>query len=115
MLNQESRKYFNRAFVMSGSAFVKYILRKNNHVNYLREYLKITDMNEMIEFLKNANAFLIKRYPYDIFSEFNPRYVATIENAKTSGAFMSKMPDELYRSDDAPKMDTMFSFTEQVC
>ena len=116
MLNEESRKYFNRAFVMSSTALNSYAFRKANHVQHLQEYSKTCKMNDLIEYLKKTNATVLnKSYRFDYFGNVvHPTYVPTIENPNAIGAFMTKTPEELYRSDSAPIMDAMFSFTSQV-
>lgn len=115
MLNEESRRYFNRAFVMSSSAFSPYALRKANHVQHLQEYSKISKMNDLIEFLKTSNAtILTQSYRYDLFGKLGLIWVPTIESPNTIGAFITAVPNELYRTGRAPRMDAMFSFTKQV-
>lgn len=38
----------------------------------------------------------------------------TIESSSVVGAFLTKMPEEIYNSNEAPAMDTMFSLTTEV-
>lgn len=116
MLNEESRKYFNRAFALSSSAFSSYALRQADHVQHLENYSKINEMNDLIAYLKSSNStILTESYRYDFFGEIRPIWVPTIESPNTIGAFITERPDELYRTGRAPAMDAMFSLTNQVC
>lgn len=115
MLNRDSRKYFNRIFAISGSAFSRWALRQANHVRELQEFSKISEINHLVEYLKSEYASnLTKIYPYKNFDELRPTWVPTIESPNIIDAFMTKTPLELYQSDEVPIMDTMFSFTAQV-
>ena len=114
MLNAESRKYFNRAYLGSGSAFSFYAISKFNHSQQLKELSKIEDDDKLIEYLRTADS--------DVLASFYPRspktlyipWVPTIEKPNTIGAFMTKTPEEIYSSDDVPIMDTMFSIALKV-
>lgn len=115
MLNVESRKYFRRMFASSGSAFCAYALRKANHVQRTQKCLKIYGMKRLIDHLKVANASTLSQcdpliYPGGITA----KWVPTIESRNTKGAFFTESPDDIYSSGEAPAMDSMFSFTNQV-
>lgn len=45
----------------------------------------------------------------------HPVWVPTIEPTCAKDAFLTKTLDEIYSSDDAPRLDTLFSFTPYVC
>lgn len=116
MLNEESRKYFNRAFMLSSSAYSTYTFRTANHVQHLKDYSKINELNNLVEYLKISNAsILTKSYFYDFYGEIRPIWVPTFESPNTIGAFMTEVPDELYRTGKAAVMDAVFSFTKEVC
>lgn len=116
MLNVESRKYFNRAFILSGSAFDYFALSEVNHLERMREFSKIDDKAKVVEYLKTADSKLLA----DIGSinsfgkTLIPPWAPTIESPMTPGAFLTKTLDAIYESDNAPVLDVMFSFTSQV-
>lgn len=115
MLNSGSRKYFNRVYASSGSAFSAYALRKANHLRLIQECFKIKEMSSLVDYLKTANASTLNQcYRLEFPGEMLPTWVPTIERVGTKGAFFEKTPDEIYSSSEAPIMDTMFSFTSQV-
>lgn len=115
MLNVESRKYFKRIFAISSSAFCAYALRKANHVQRTQKCLKIYEMKRLIDFLKWAKPSTLSACDPMIFpGGLTAKWVPTIESANTKGAFLTKSPDDIYSSGEAPAMDSMFSFTNQV-
>lgn len=115
MLNEHSRKYFKRVFVSSGAAFCAYALRKANHVQRIQKCLKINQMKNLINYLKSAKpSTLTACDPFIYPGEIIPKWVPTIESLNTKGAFLTKSPDEIYSSGEAPAMDFMLSFTTQV-
>lgn len=115
MLNEESRKYFNRAFISSSSAFSYYGYADGNHFKQMQECSKTDDEEKLIEFLKTADIkTLIECQSHNFESSVIVPWAPTIENAGTIGAFKTKTPDEIYNSDNAPVMDAMFSFNSEV-
>lgn len=117
MLNEESRKYFNRAFALSSSALNYYAFNEQNHLDRIKRFLDIQDEQHLIEFLKTANSVTFPdRLRTNIVEPilFESAWVPTIESADTRGAFITKTPSEIYESNEAPIIDTMFSFTSQV-
>lgn len=113
MLNEESRKYFNRAYLMSSSAFSFYAFSKANHVDKVKECSGIADNNRLIEYLKTAESSALSKC-YRLEKEFITTWIPTVEPPETVGAFLTKTPDEIYDSDEAPTIDALFSFTFQV-
>lgn len=111
MLNEESRKYFHRAFVLSNTAFAPFAIRKSNHIRRIHKCTRIFGITKMVEYLKVANATILSKCR-QYLNFLNPPWVPTIESQ--GGGFLIKMPDDIYDSDKAPAMDTMFSFTNQV-
>lgn len=116
MMNEESRKYFNRAYLSSGTAFTYFALSTPNHLTRMKEFTKITDENELIDFLKVADTeVLAKCNTMDSIGKMvRPYWSPTIELPQTVGAFMTKTPHEIYNSQLAPNIDTMFSFNSMV-
>lgn len=116
MLNGESRKYFKRSFMFSATAFVPSVVsRKRNHAQQIRDCLQIIEENDLIESLKTQNSTVLARcHPYIFPSDLDLFWAPTIENYRTRGAFMTKTPDEIYNSDNAPSLDAVFSFNSQV-
>lgn len=116
MLNTESRQYFNRAFASSGAALIFFVVRKANHVKLLQEYTEISDTDVLLEYLKIADADFLRAC-----SPFNSKlgtlitpWVPTVERENINRAFLTKTPEEIYNSNQAPAMDTMFTFNTQV-
>ncbi|XP_031639929.1 esterase B1-like [Contarinia nasturtii] len=116
MLNEESRKYFNRAFLLSSSALNYYALYEPDHLERMQTLLKIQDKNKLIEHLKTVEtesiAKIIKISTFGLFRLESP-WVPTIENSEAKRAFITKSPVDIYQSKNAPVMDTMFSFTSE--
>lgn len=116
MLNEESRKYFNRAFLLSGSAFDYFALSELNHFERMQKFSNINDKNQLLEYLKTADSKMLA--DIDSISSFGktliPPWAPTIESPMTKGAFLTKTLEEIYKSDRAPVLDTWFSFTSQV-
>lgn len=107
MLSQQSRKYFKRAFLSSGSAGER-LFREGNNVKEIQECLQINKTGgDLVEYLKTANVSELSNCNY-------LTWIWTIESSEVPGAFISNNPDEIYKSDKAPIMDTMFSFGSQV-
>lgn len=117
MLSDESRKYFNRALALSSSALNHYTLYEPNHFERMQNFSNIQDKQKLVEFLKTADSGdLAKFIPISssIPILLEAQWVPTVEHSGTKGAFITKSPEEIYKSDKAPVMDTMFSFNSQV-
>lgn len=117
MLNEESRKYFNRAFALSSSALNHYVLYEPNHLERMQNFSNIQEKQKLVEFLKTADSGdLAKVQTTNDFGNIllEAPWVPTIESFGTKGAFIAKSPEEIYKSDEAPVMDVMFSFDSQV-
>lgn len=107
MLNPESRKYFTRAFCISGTlSFWK--LRRDNYIQQLHECLEIDKTgNELVEYLKAANFSTLAKC-HDI------EWVPSIESPDAIRPFITQTPDEIHAAGKTPLIDSMFSFTSQV-
>lgn len=117
MLNEESRKYFNRAYLSSGVALNYWSLSHTNHVKRMQEYSKIEDMEKLVEYLKTSDSETFDDcYRWDEFGNIllSP-WAPTIESSDTVGAFLTKTPEQIYNSDGAPTIDALFAFTTHVC
>lgn len=117
MLNAESRKYFNRAFASSGTGSVWFILRKANHVPEIRKCLRTneTNMDKLVAQLKTADRRVLQMCSLHDFSKsFVLTWVPTVEKANAREPFLTKSPNDIYNSDDAPIMDSLFSFNAEV-
>lgn len=115
MLNEQSRKYFKRALLLSSSAFCSYALRRSNHVEAIKGCFPVKSMfgirNLMKHLKKEEPSRLLWCYP--IWSGLVP-WVPTIENLAAIRPFLTKEPSDIYNSDITPVMDTMFTFTSKV-
>lgn len=117
MLNAESRKYFNRAFSSSGSALNFMVLRKENHIEQIRECSHTNDINQMIEYLKTTSNLILGKCCVVGHHSDGERYslwIPTIESASTDRAFLTRTPEEIYNLDLAPAIDVMFGFNSHV-
>lgn len=110
MSNRESRKYFHRSFVASGTALNSYRLNGDDDVQLLQRCTQIDDLDKLIEYLKNVNGSSIARCNFLGRATWSP----TIECINAPKAFLTKTPEEIYVSEKrAPNIDTMFSFNSQ--
>lgn len=112
-LNAESRKCFNRVFVASGTAFNPFSnLCSTNHLDAVKECFGIDDTAELIQFLKTANASSLM----DCVNAGKepPFWSPTIEYPNAPAAFLTTTPEEVYSSDNPPRLDAMFSTCNQV-
>lgn len=117
MLNAKSRKYFHRAFVMSGSIYSYFALTEGNHLEKIKECASITNTIQIIEYMKTANSsdILTCYFKDDWGKTIKPEWVPTIEPKGTTNAFITQSPDIIWNSSKAPVIDTLFSFTSKVC
>lgn len=99
---------------MSSSALSSYLIRKASQLPQIQECSRINDTTKLIEFLKVANASELSECYAIKPTYFQTIWVPTIESASVVGAFLTKMPEEIYNSNEAPVMDTMLSLTTQV-
>lgn len=113
MLNKESRRYFTRAYCLSGTAFnTFYNMEPNDQLQLAKNCFRIHDTEGLIAFLTTANvSSLIKCNILD--ADFKG-WLPTIEQSNVPAAFLTKTPDEIYNSDEAPIIDAMYSVTSQV-
>lgn len=107
MLNEQSRKYFQRAWSGSGNAFSTYALRRANYVDFIQGCSLIFDINRLTQVLKTTNTTNLVRC-------YHESWYPTIESLNTKGAFLTKSPEEIYSSDNPPVMDALFNFASQV-
>lgn len=116
MLNEESRKYFNRAAIMAGSPFGYISLTRGNHLKRMQECSNLTDSNNIVEYLRSTDSAIILKCYLDIGwgKTLKPSWIPTIEHPSASEAFITQSPDEIYNSEKAPIIDVLFSFTSQV-
>lgn len=117
MLNEESRKYFNRAFSISGSAFQGYVLRRCNHIRHIQRCSQVNKTDEMINYLKTAhtkilaNCCAVDKCPEE---DPHPIWVPNIESSTTIGTFLNQNVEDIYNSEKAPVMDFLLGFGSQV-
>lgn len=115
MINEESRRYYNRALSSSGTAMNFFALKRINHLERVQKCFQTNNMGHLIQYLKVADRnILMNCYPFIIPDDLYPVWVPTIENPNASVAFLTKTPSEIYNSEKAPQMDAIFGFTSQV-
>lgn len=115
MLNQESRKYFNRAYLTSASALTSFAISKSDHMERMKEFLKLHDVDELINYMKTADCeFLATQYYWYSSNSLTFPWVPTIEIPNAVNAFMTQTPDEIYSSGKASVKDTLYSINTKV-
>lgn len=115
LINEESSKYFNRAFLSSSTVFSHYALATSNHFQRMQEFVKIYDKMKLIEYLKTADSgFLSTQYPFDFPKILLLPFVPTIESSNSVNPFLTKSPKEIYETEMAAVKDVMFSFSSKV-
>lgn len=81
----------------------------------IKDCLQVMEIKDLIKTLKVVNSTVLARcYPYKFPADLNLFWAPTIESDTISGPFMTKTPDEIYNSGNAPSMDVVFSFDSQV-
>lgn len=101
---------------MSSTALNYYALSVENHLKRMQECTKIKGKHELVEYLKKTHSNILAQcYKTDDLGEIliDMPWVPTVET-NSKGAFFTKKPEEIYKSNKAPVMDAMFSFTSQV-
>lgn len=115
MLNEESRKYFNRAYMASGTALDFQGFRRSNHRQTIQKCFQLNKIDEIIDFLKSNSAEVLTSCSSKrVYNSILLTWVPTVEPADTNGSFLNASPAEIYTSDSAPVMDSLFTFTSQV-
>lgn len=114
MLNPESRKYFNRVFTISGSALGTYALWKPSQLEQVRECSGKFELVDLIDYLKTANSTVLLSCYAIRANRFRTVWLPTVESPWVVDAFMTKTPEEIMRSSEAPAMDLMASTTTHV-
>ena len=99
---------------MSSTGLSAYAIWKASQWEQVQECFKIYEKDEMIEYLKTANCSDLLKCNGLRPSRFRSIWVPTIESPCVPGAFMTKMPEEMYKSNEVLPIDAMFSMTTQV-
>lgn len=117
MLNEESRKYFKRAIVMSGSVYSYFAFTATNHVKNMEECSLTKRKDQMIEYMQKADVRdLFQCYFRDDWGKtLKPEWVPTIEPKDASNGFLTECPTDIWTSSKAPVVDTLFTMVSQVC
>lgn len=117
MLNEESRKYFNRGYAMSGSALNYFALTTGDHLERMKKCSDSKDMNKIIEYLKTTDSEELTQCHFrQNWGDVLPKsqWTPTIESPDTEGAFLTQLPEEIYNSSKAPAFDLLLGFDSQV-
>lgn len=117
MVNEESRKYFKRAYAASSTSVSFYALSRLNHTKPMSECSHLDKMDEIIEYVKTSSAGELAKCKADRdLNNILLTYGPSVEPTGTVGAFVTKATasEEIYASDRAPIMDAMFSFASEV-
>lgn len=116
MLNEESRKYFTRALVMSGSAYSYFAFTEMNHRDSLVECAHTKDVNQMIKFIRVADVrdLIQCRFEDNWGPTLHPEFVPTMEPKGTVNGLVTEPSEDIWTSSKAPVIDTMFTMANQV-
>lgn len=115
MLNERSRQYFTRSLAISSSSLSFYALSEGNKTKQVQDCFKIYEMDQLISHLKTMSyTDGQKCHSYQPGNDRSITWVPTIESPDVVGAFLTKTPEEIYASDNAPVLDAMFSFNSKV-
>lgn len=107
MLNRESRNYFHRTFVASGTSLNSYRSNDGSELQLMQRCTKIDDVDKLIQYMKTASSSSIAECNRLGAAIWSP----TVECSNAPEAFITKSPDEIYGSGEtAPIVNTMFSF-----
>lgn len=93
MFNAESRKYFNRAYCSSGTAFNPFALREENHIEQVKQCAKTNRIDQMLQYLKTTNYSILANccmLGYHADGDLYPIWLPTIEDNSTENAFLTK-------------------------
>lgn len=97
---------------MSGVVFNYDHLLERNHIAIVENCTEIKNNTEaLIKYLKTADPNILTRCANVSHSVV---WAPTIESSQTQGAFITKNPIELYNSNNAPVIDTLFGFNSEV-
>lgn len=106
-LNEESRKYFTRAFTSSG-AISFWNLPIESNVQKIQNCLGINKTgNSLAEYMKTANSTTLKKCDETF-------WFLSIERPNATNAFVTKTPKEIYTSDKPPVLDILFATASMV-
>lgn len=107
MLNAESRKYFTRVYLVSGTVSPRN-LHRDSQLPYVRRCLQFNGSNaELLDYMKTAPSATLSKCHY-------MDRILHIEGPNAIAPFITKTPDEIYDSDEAPVIDAMYTFASQV-
>lgn len=114
MANEESRKYFNRAYILSGSLFNYFALTEEGHLERMLECSQTKDQTSLIDYLKTTDAekLLECYFVTDWGKTIKPKWAPTIEKPNAKMPFITQSLDKTY--ENTPALDVVFSFTDQV-
>lgn len=107
MLNRESRNYFHRSFVASGTSLNSYRPNDGSELQLMQRCTQIDDVDKLIQHLKTTSTSNIAECNRMGTAIWSP----TVECSNAPKAFITESPDALYASGEtAPIVNTMFSF-----
>lgn len=83
----------------------------------MQECSQVNDANKLIEYLKTADTKVLAAcHTTNTLGKIllQVPWVPTIEKSTATNAFLTKTPEEIYNSYDAPVMDALFTFASKV-
>ncbi|KAJ6639602.1 Cholinesterase [Pseudolycoriella hygida] len=108
MLNKQSRDYFKRGMVMSGSVFSYFAFTPADHRQKMTECAHTEDVDQMIEYIQKTDyRDLIQcHYEKDWGKTLKPEWVPTVEIETAVNGFLIEAPEDIWISPKAPEQIT---------
>lgn len=118
MLNDESRKYFKRAILMSGTSLNYFALsQEDNHTDRMHELARLSgeskiDDIDLEKFLQKVSPEKILEYTSKLepFGRILETIWAPIVENNVPGAFLTELPEQIYAKKNI-NIETLFSST----
>lgn len=83
-------------------------LHRDSQLPYVRRCLQFKGSNaELLDYMKSAPSATLSKCHY-------MDRILHIEGPNAAAPFITKTPDEIYDSDEAPVIDAMYTFASQV-
>lgn len=120
MHNERSRKNFKRAALFSSSVYNRYALDESNHLDGMLQITRKPNLQELRNYLRTEDKDTIVKLARAQFPMKSTEmimiwpFVPTIESPTAEHAFITKSPEEIYKSGVELEMDALFGFCSKV-
>lgn len=101
---------------MSGSVYSYFAMTEGNHLHKMQECAGTRDIKQIIRYMRTSDSKDINQcyFKDDWGKTLKPEWVPTIEPKGTKNGFLTESPDKIWASNEAPVLDSLFSFVSQV-